>query len=54
MEKDKKFPQQDAPLKNTDNAFVKVTHDGSPQVPNIKETREEKNPEDRKGNDKKP
>jgi hypothetical protein len=25
--------QQDAPLKNTDNAFVRVKKDGSPELP---------------------
>lgn len=30
MEKDPKFPEQKAPEKNTDNAFVQVGPDGSP------------------------
>jgi hypothetical protein len=29
----KKFPEQTAPDKNTDRAFVKVNKDGSPQIP---------------------
>lgn len=33
MQTDKKFPEQDAPHKNTDDAFVKVGEDGSPVVP---------------------
>jgi hypothetical protein len=28
-----KFPQQDAPEKNTDNAFVQVGKDGQPVIP---------------------
>ncbi len=27
-----RFPQQEAPQKNTDNAFVKVGEDGRPQM----------------------
>lgn len=30
---EKKFEEQDHPLKNTDNAFVKVGKDGSPEFP---------------------
>lgn len=30
---DNKFPEQEAPLKNTDNAFVKVGEDGNPKMP---------------------
>ncbi len=33
MENDKKFPEQEAPVKNTDNAFVQVGEDGSPVTP---------------------
>jgi hypothetical protein len=33
MDEQKKFPEQEAPAKNTDNAFVKVNKDGSPQMP---------------------
>ncbi len=29
----KNFPEQDAPLKNTDNAFVQVGKDGQPIMP---------------------
>ncbi len=29
-----KFQEQEAPLKNTDNAFVQVNEDGSPLFPN--------------------
>ena len=32
------FPEQQAPAKNTDNAFVQVSEDGSPSIP--KETTE--------------
>ncbi len=34
MTDNKKFPEQDAPEKNTDNAFVQVGEDGSPVIPN--------------------
>jgi hypothetical protein len=40
MDDHKKFPEQVAPDKNTDRAFVKVSSDGSPQVPG--EERKEK------------
>lgn len=33
-ENEKKFPEQNAPLKNTDDAFVQVSKDGSPVMPN--------------------
>ena len=33
MENDNKFPEQQAPEKNTDNAFVQVGKDGEPVVP---------------------
>ena len=33
MQDDNKFPEQEAPEKNTDNAFVQVGEDGSPVVP---------------------
>ena len=38
MENDKKFPEQQAPEKNTDNAFVQVGEDGSPVMPVTKNT----------------
>lgn len=28
-----RFPEQDAPRKNTDNAFVQVGEDGKPAIP---------------------
>ena len=31
--KDKKFEEQDHPLKNTDHAFVQVGKDGGPVIP---------------------
>ena len=31
--KDKKFEEQDHPLKNTDHAFVQVGKDGAPVIP---------------------
>lgn len=33
MENDNKFPEQQAPEKNTDNAFVQVGEDGLPEIP---------------------
>ena len=33
MEDNKKFPEQEAPVKNTDNAFVQVGEDGQPVIP---------------------
>jgi len=33
MDKDRKMEPQEAPLKNTDNAFVRVSDDGSPSIP---------------------
>ena len=35
MKDNNKFEQQEAPTKNTDNAFVKVGKDGAPVVPNV-------------------
>jgi len=37
MEENKRFPEQKAPDKNTDRAFVKVSRDGSPQMPGTEE-----------------
>ena len=41
---EKKFEEQDHPLKNTDHAFVQVGKDGSPVIPSTADdkTREEK------------
>ena len=36
-----KFPEQNAPEKNTDKAFVKVGEDGSPVIPGGKEESKE-------------
>jgi hypothetical protein len=33
MDNDKKFPEQEAPAKNTDDAFVQVDENGSPGIP---------------------
>lgn len=33
MDNDKKFPEQEAPAKNTDDAFVQVDEKGSPVIP---------------------
>ena len=37
-----KLKEQDAPLKNTDGAFVKVNNDGSPGMPQSTENNEER------------
>ena len=43
MDKNKdKLKEQDAPLKNTDGAFVKVNNDGSPGVPQSAENSNER------------
>lgn len=34
--------EQEAPLKNTDNAFVKVSRDGSPEMPEVEKEEDEK------------
>ena len=36
MKDENKFPEQEAPEKNTDNAFIKVGKDGEPVVPSDK------------------
>lgn len=33
MDNNNKFPEQEAPDKNTDNAFVRVGENGSPVIP---------------------
>ena len=33
MDKEIQFQEQEAPLKNTDGAFVQVSEDGSPSIP---------------------
>lgn len=35
-----KLEEQEAPLKNTDNAFVKVNRDGSPEMPEVNKDEE--------------
>ena len=37
MDDNKTFPEQKAPEKNTDDAFVKVGEDGSPVIPSNEE-----------------
>jgi hypothetical protein len=39
MENDKKFPEQEAPEKNTDEAYVKVGEDGQPVMPEDNNTK---------------
>jgi hypothetical protein len=41
--RENQFQEQDAPLKNTDNAFVKVSKDGSPHMPTEQEEHKEEN-----------
>jgi hypothetical protein len=38
MNNEQKFPEQQAPEKNTDNAFVQVGEDGSPVIPATSDT----------------
>lgn len=35
------FPQQEAPIKNTDNAFVQVGKDGHPVIPKTADEKKE-------------
>lgn len=46
MNNDNKFPEQEAPQKNTDDAFVQVGKDGSPVVPKGDEKKTDVNKED--------
>jgi len=44
-----RFPEQDAPRKNTDNAFVQVAEDGKPTIPdNNNQQQEQTNDEENK------
>ena len=45
MDDQKKFPEQQAPDKNTDRAFVKVNRDGSPLIPGKENESKEKTKE---------
>ena len=44
-----RFPEQDAPRKNTDNAFVQVGEDGKPAIPENNEKKEQGNKEEESG-----
>ena len=46
MEDGTKFPEQEAPEKNTDNAFVQVGKDGSPVIPAANEKKTDIEKED--------
>ena len=46
MSNDKKFPEQEAPVKNTDNAFVQVGEDGAPVIPSTEENKTDIEKED--------
>ena len=37
-----RFPEQEAPSKNTDNAFVQVGEDGKPSIPDGNEKEEQR------------
>jgi hypothetical protein len=39
MDNKDKFPEQEAPAKNTDDAFVQVGEDGSPVIPSTEDTK---------------
>ena len=41
--RENQFPEQEAPLKNTDKAFVQVNKDGSPHMPTEQEESREEN-----------
>ena len=41
-EKSRRFDEQEAPLKNTDHAFVQIGRDGSPKIPDGTDRKEEK------------
>ena len=41
MNKERQFDEQEAPLKNTDHAFVQVSEDGSPKIPGDNSSREQ-------------
>ena len=45
MDNEKKFPEQEAPEKNTDNAFVQVGQDGSPVIPKVEDSKQNQNDE---------
>lgn len=40
MDNNNKFPEQEAPAKNTDDAYIKVGEDGNPKVPETDEKKE--------------
>ena len=46
MEKNNKFPEQEAPEKNTDNALVQVGEDGTPVIPHTDENKTDIKKED--------
>jgi hypothetical protein len=48
MQDDNTFPEQTAPEKNTDQAFVQVGPDGSPVVPPVENKEEEVKKEENK------
>ena len=43
MNDNEKFPEQEAPEKNTDNAFVQVGADGSPVIPDTDKSKDDPN-----------
>jgi|GEM_PF-2584089 len=45
MDNNQKPQPQEAPLKNTDNAFVQVSSDGSPSIPQNNNEGEQQNDE---------
>jgi len=52
MDNDKKFPEQEAPQKNTDKAFVQVGEDGSPVIPSTKDKKPDIEEDDPAASDK--
>jgi hypothetical protein len=46
MNNDNKFQEQEAPAKNTDNAFVQVGEDGSPVIPSVEDNKADNEKDD--------
>ena len=49
---EKQFVEQDAPLKNTDNAFIRVSKDGSPAIPEVSKDKQNTKPKKENINDR--
>ncbi len=51
---EEKFPAQDAPIKNTDHAFVQVGKDGQPVIPNWNDGKAPKEQEEKEEETRQP